>query len=358
MAGPSELNAHVLFLSFLTPDYSRSGVLLNFDSPRVEKHFKKLRPKWTLIIVDLWRLRRTLEADSIVVVMSPCHKIAIVARVILKNRIILDAGWPLTDGALSRHLSVLKKYRILSAYVIDFLAFHSAGIVLLETKEQVQRVHRLFRVPLARLKVSYTSLNETCFKNSSETGEKIDEVKLFINKNPQRLKVLFRGKVNNESGMDNILAAAKLLEQEADFIFVVGAGNSLPELGANCIQIVNVSNSELKAIYSLVDVALGQLSDHPRLKYTIPHKAFEAGYFSKCYLTTLTPGIKEIYQENSICELNQPTAVNLAAALSRIKEESAPKTKQIAINGDYVRKVSQKATNDFFEEILFECIRE
>ncbi len=357
MAVPSELNAHVLFLSFLTPDYSRSSVLLNFDSPRVEKQFKKLRAKWTLVIVDLWRLRRTLEVDSILVVMSPCHKVAIVARVILKNRIILDAGWPLTDGALSRHLSVLKMHRILSSYVIDFLAFLSAGIVLLETKEQIQRVHRLFRVPLARLKVSYTSLNETCFKDSSEMGNKIDEVKLFINKNPQTLKVLFRGKVNNESGIDNILTASKILEQEADFIFVVGAGNQLPELGANCIQIVNVSNSELREIYSLVDVALGQLSDHPRLKYTIPHKAFEAGYFGKRYLTTLTPGIREIYQESSICVLNPPTAVNLAAALSKIKEERAQKTKQTAIYGDYERKVSQKVTNDCFEEILFEYIR-
>ena len=158
--------------------------------------------------------------------------------------------------------------------------------------------------------------------------------------------------------MDNILAASKILEQEADFIFVVGDSNMLSELGANCIQVVNISNDELKEIYSLADVALGQLSDHQRLKYTIPHKAFEAGYFSKCYLTTLTPGIKEIYQESSIYVLNQPTAVSIATTLLRIKTERSSKTKQIAINGDYVRRVSQKVTNDFFEEILFDYIRE
>jgi hypothetical protein len=354
MANSFERSVQLFFVSFLTPDYSRSSVLLNFTSTGVEKQFRKLRNQWWFIGVDFWRLKSELQKDAILVIMSPSHKAAIIARLVVRNTIVLDAGWPLMDGALSRHASVFRIHRVLVAYIIDFLSFHSADLVLLETEKQVQRVQSLFRVPHVKLKVSYTSLNETAFRATSTSSKIVDNLRGFISERPRRVNILFRGKVNNEAGLDHMLAAALLLEEEANFVFLIGTSNSLPKLGANCIVISDVSSSELAEIYSLVDVALGQLSNHPRLRYTIPHKAFEAGYFGKCYITTLTPGILEVYRDTSIYLLDEPITENLVVAIKSFGKEGALKTKQREINEDYVMTSSQGRTNMHFMEILLD----
>ena len=54
-----------------------------------------------------------------------------------------------------------------------------------------------------------------------------------------------------------------------------------------------MSEKELIQLYLKADCCLGQISSNSRLSRTIPHKAFEAGYFGKPYVTVDNAGIRE-----------------------------------------------------------------
>ena len=102
-------NQPLLFLSFLDPNYSRSGVYLN-GIRNEEIEFLNIRNNITGMIADLVKVRKdNAYSNSFVVVMSPCHKMTIFARLFLKQKLILDAGWSLSESTIA-HKSGLKSY--------------------------------------------------------------------------------------------------------------------------------------------------------------------------------------------------------------------------------------------------------
>jgi hypothetical protein len=73
-------------------------------------------------------------------------------------------------------------------------------------------VSRKFLMSPKKLRCVYTGLNELSFQST--------ETRLNTHKQT-RLQVLFRGKINDEAGIENILAATLMLEKEPiDFLIV------------------------------------------------------------------------------------------------------------------------------------------
>ena len=58
------------------------------------------------------------------------------------------------------------------------------------------------------------------------------------------------------------------------------------------------SKSDLAEIFHASFLVLGQMSSHVRLERTIPHKAYEAAFIGKPYLTSRACGILEIFEED------------------------------------------------------------
>jgi hypothetical protein len=143
-----------------------------------------------------------------------------------------------------------------------------------------------------------------------------------------------------------------MLQQEAVFIFLVGKSDTLILKSLNCIVISDVSNDELKDIYSFVDLALGQLSSHGRLRYTIPHKAFEAGYFAKPYISADSPGIREIFSSDSIILLGEISVDSLVFAIRSLQSKNEIDVKSQLIQKQYVKYLSQSVINAKFKEIV------
>ena len=96
----------VLFLSFVGRNYSRSSTILNIDSVALNKKYMEL-PKgmfhWSQAI---YKNRLEIRRSDCVVIMSPCHILTASLKIVGRKPLILDAGWPLTDGHISRKLKI------------------------------------------------------------------------------------------------------------------------------------------------------------------------------------------------------------------------------------------------------------
>jgi glycosyltransferase involved in cell wall biosynthesis len=168
----------------------------------------------------------------------------------------------------------------------------------------------------------------------------------------QGLIVLFRGKVNNESGFEHILEAARILENNVSFILVSGNIDSGLAIPSNTIMLSNLSNLEMSEVYRKSDITLGQLSTHPRLSYTIPHKAFEAGFFAKPYVTSNSGGIRELYGPDCVVLLDNVSGVSIASEINRLKNPETRALLTSKISSRYQEIASQRVINEKFEYLL------
>lgn len=164
--------------------------------------------------------------------------------------------------------------------------------------------------------------------------------------------VLFWGKVNNESGFENICDAARILSNKVTFVFILGERDVLPSDLQNVIKLMNVSSIEMRKIYEMVHVAVGQISVHSRLKYTIPHKAFEAGCFRKAYVTSGSDGIMEIYNDESVFYLSEASPESLSAAILSLTNDEIRNSLEIKIGLRYQRSLSQEEINKEFARLI------
>lgn len=360
MDHPQEQGITVGFFSFVGSNYSRSSTLLNFNSPGIQKRYVHVPAKFLKSINWIFKNRTSFSNLDVLVVMSPCHLLSPVLKIITKKRVILDAGWSLTDGTLSRGFKVRSLYKLPMVAFIDFISLHSANLVLVESILQRDRVKKFYGLPLKKIHVSYTGLDESQFKEDLNLplteGDLVSKLREYVNQN--NLIVLFRGKVNKESGFMNICDAARILTTQATFIFILGDKDDLPNDLKNVIRLSNVSPSEMQEIYAFAHVAIGQISDHPRLKYTIPHKAFEAGYFKKAYVTSGSRGIREIYKEDSALYLSKSDSNSLAEAIITLGNRNIRKTFEDQIWLQYQSSLSQAVINKHFDKLIRDCVNQ
>ncbi len=349
----SPISAQIIyFLSFVGPDYSRSSTLLNFYSKGFEKKYIQADSSMLKIAVMFFKNRRKFESGSVIVVMSPCHKITLCARLFTKSRIILDAGWPLTDGLISRGFSIPNIFRLPILYLVDLTAFYSAHKILVESTSQQLRLIKNFKVNRNKVQVSWTGISERRFENTVDSSENIFRVTKFLDSRKAPIVVLFRGKLNRESGIETILSTAKYLQPDCSFIFLFGSNDHIAINESNCLSIYGASDSDMARIYSMSDIVLGQLSNHPRLNYTIPHKAYEAAFFGKCYITTKSSGILEIMGEKSAYLIENPTAESLSAAIESMKQKNKRLALSLNLKQQYQNRYSQEKINSRFVELV------
>jgi hypothetical protein len=342
----------VLFFSFVGQNYSRSSTILNYESRVFQKKFVQLPVgfiKSTKAIIS--KIQEIRTADYLVV-MSPCHIITPILKLLSRKQVVLDAGWSLTDGQLSRGLSFRNVIKLVQIYSIDFLAFHSARKIIVESEIQRIRTSRIFLIPKRNIEVNFTGLDESAFVGNSHDSERLQDLDKKLEALGLSTTVLFRGKINNESGILNILDAASRLEERAAFIIVCGKNDVLLKLPPNVILLSDLTSDELKLVYQKSDLTLGQISNHPRLNYTIPHKAFEAGFFAKAYLTANTTGIRELYDPDSICLIDDVSGSGLAAEIDKVSDATVRSEFARRIRIDYDDKASQEVLNSQFELIL------
>ena len=344
----------VLFLSFVGKNYSRSSTILNIDSVALNKKYMELPRGVLQWIKAIYKNRNYIRRFDYLVVMSPCHILSTPIKIVSRRPVILDAGWSLTDGHISRGLKFTQALKLPSIMLIDFISFHFADIVLVESKAQFKRINRLFCVNKLKLRVQFTGLNESSFNSKEPPSKLILGIRKRIEEIGFQVVVLFRGKINRESGFENILSAAQILKHSVIFLFVVGKNDVVLESPKNVVIISEITENEIMHIYKLCDISIGQVSNHQRLNYTIPHKAFEAGFFAMPYITADSVGVREYLSQDSAIFLSDTSSESLVKAINYLSNRNILQAHAKSINLNHSKVASQKLLSEKFDLILLD----
>ena len=264
------------------------------------------------------RERKNIKQFSNVVVMSPSHSLVLLIVILTGRRPILDAGWSLTESTLIRSSGFRSLVKIPKSYLIDLFVFHFSRKVFLESNEQVDFVAKKFGVSRKKLSRLFTGVNEKIFESNCSNLSTVDSDKAATD---GKFTILFRGKNNQEAGLDCILRAAEILKyEEVQFLIATDFMNKDIYIPPNVEIFTNrLSEVEMVKFYSISDLCLGQISSNPRIERTIPHKAFEALYFSKCYLTLPSKPILELLPiASERASLKNPEPADLAKEIQRL----------------------------------------
>jgi len=283
------------FITSYKIDYSRSGVLLSYLSKKDLVAGVIKFNSWKSLFIFASQILKANKKTDYYIIMNPSQFLTPVVRILTNKKIILDSGWPLTEKSRSRKIATTEKVQRSKSWIIDFVSIHLANLVLLESQLQKERTSRRFKISRNKLEVSLTGVDEEAFLLSAH-GEKLPG---------EKFKVGFRGRYNLEAGLE-VLAKTTLLCNDQDISFLVLSPN-IPnhiKFGENT-DIKNkifASKDKMADLLNSCDVLLGQLSDHPRLSVTIPHKAYEAAVMGKPYLTARATGIQEFLAEGAEAE--------------------------------------------------------
>jgi len=281
----------IIFLTIGEPGYSRSWTYFN-GARKLGANVEFIEIESSALVNQFLALRKRLSRKYVYVVMSPSQYLVTFVRIFLGRKVILDAGWSLFEGTvLARKRYGVFGLLVLKTYLIDFVSSHLATKVVVESKNQAKFYSKIFLVNRRKIAVLYTGVDEDSLKDT------FSQIQLPNFYNNSKI-VLFRGKYNQESGIEVIAAATKLLVSEDVTFWILCPGLPMHiEFSKNTYvnRTYVQAQSEISAIYRSAQLTVGQMSGERRLSRTIPHKAFESAYLSKPSITAGNSGIRELF---------------------------------------------------------------
>jgi glycosyltransferase involved in cell wall biosynthesis len=340
-----------VFITFDRADYSRSSVYL--DGLRSRGYLPtviELKMKGIKRYSELRRaLKKIKNNNAVYVIMNPCHVLTPFVRILVGNFVVLDAGWPLLDGLITREVNSKFSVLKLKTFFIDYFAAHFASLILLETNEQVKHYSRKFLVSRDKCNVLFTGVNEIKFTRANRDEIKIHET------NASNFKVFYRGQHTPLAAIEILAETSFLLENyNIDFeIFSPGLPKDIVFSAKSSVDREYQKNLDaISKSFMESSLVIGFLSFHKRLSRTIPHKAFEAAFFGKPYLTVDSIGISEFLESGIdaiFIESNNPKDLAVKILyLSKHKEELAELARNI--HSKYLVLSSQEVlTNEFIK---------
>jgi glycosyltransferase involved in cell wall biosynthesis len=335
------------FITSYETDYSRSGVLLSFLSKKELVSEVIKFNSWKSLIKFALQIFKANGKTDYYIIMNPSQFLTPIVRLLTFKKIILDSGWPLTEKSRAKSISTKEKLQRAKSWAFDFVSMHLANVVLLESELQKERVSYKFKVNKKKLEVSLTGVDEEVF------GQRVIEKETI----GEKFLVGFRGRYNLEAGLE-ILAATTHLCANKGISFLVLTSNIPANIKFNENTILRnkpySSKEEIAILLNSCDVLLGQLSDHPRLNFTIPHKAFEAALIGKPYLSARASGIQEFLVEGIEAEyFDAGDPVDLFRKIEKLKADNEYRNMLSEnISKKYKTIASEKVIGDNFLKLI------
>ncbi len=338
-----------IFVSFYDSGYSRSGALLHGLAKVRKTKFHKIQGMNPLSAFKLvWKYRKT--EPKIYVVMSPNQYFSVILRFFTCSDIILDSGWSLYESELSRQGQKKNRLRLLKLWTIDYLASLTATKILVESDRQKRFYVRKFKVKEKKVFVGLTGFNEGRMEAIRNVELQKRVLDLGINKN--KPIILFRGKTNQEAGLEvliqNLVAGAL-----NNFLTVIVTDKGLAtseNLDSTIVFTDFLNDAEIAEIYRVSDIALGQLSRHKRLENTIPHKIFEAAYFGVPIVSADSQPLRDVFGDTGIKYFAGGSPSDFQQAIFQAISDIGFKESGLNLRKIYDSKLSvMKLTENFLE---------
>ena len=271
--------------------------------------------KW----LGLWRRHRALkESYDFILVGYLSNLVVPLARLLSRRPMIFNAGNSMYEGAvLDRGDYGAWSPRRYLIWLIDFLAFHAAHLVLVESGEQKKFLRRKFLVPPKKMAVLFAGADDAVFAPDTAI------------KKADTFTVLFRGWLVPATGVASVLSAAALLKNENINFRIIGRGpltawvkDKIRTERLSHVELITefLPEAELHRQMLACHLMLGQFANHPRLERTIQNKTFEALALGLPYITRDSPSNRELLADGENCLFAKPAdAADLAAKILSLK---------------------------------------
>ncbi len=249
------------------------------------------------------------------------------ARLLTRRKIVWNAGNSWYETAiLDRAIHRLFSLAAFAIWCVDFLAFHSADLIILESAAQKRYISKQFWVKEGKLAVVYTGADETVFHPDPTVAKN----KTFT--------VIFRGMFLPATGVEFVIEAARLLKNEDVNFRLIGWGEPLQGKIKKMIAGYNLSRVYLTTVFMPADelrrnmlsahVMLGAFGNNERLERTIQHKTFEALALGMPYITRDSESNRELLTDGVNVRFVPPADPKaLAAAIMALKNDASLREK-------------------------------
>ncbi len=328
----------LIYLTYTRPDYSLNSVCLKGlreNGVEVLDFHVKNRGVSGFIKALSFYSHNSKNTDALIIGCdSPA--LAIFIRPFCGKKMIYNAVMSVYERLIiSRELA--SKYSFKAAYywLLDFIAVHFANLTLVESDHQVDFFKKIFKLSGEKIYRSYIGVDEDKFFYDSS----IPKFPAFT--------VLFRGTLMPEAGAEYVIQAAKILENQNIKFIMHGGGMLLgkiikliEEAKPKNLEFISdfFSYEELRMLMQKCHLSLGQLSDHPRLIRTIPHKAYESLALKLPYLTASNRGILELLKAGDNCIICEPANAKSLAEKILWAKNNPQELEKISQNGHLLFK--------------------
>lgn len=267
--------------------------------------------RWLAAQWRLWQRRAELGPADMLLVTYPGHLDMPLARLLAwyhRKPLIFDPGLSLYDTAVGdRQLFAPKSWHGYACRWLDRLALALADRVLADTAIQADYLATLGHIPRERLAVVPLGADDDHFRSAggpSVGGE-----------------ILFYGRMIPLHGVEVVVAAAKLLEDEPGCQFhLVGEGQvPIADLLAhsaptNVRWTPELPYDDLPAAIDAAAICLGIFGTSDKAVRVVPHKVYEAAAMGKAIVTADTPAIEQSFA-TEVVRVPAGDPATLAAAI-------------------------------------------
>lgn len=255
----------------------------------------------------------------------------------------------IVDRGLSEKKNVFAKL----LFYLDKFSFKMADLIILDTNEHINYICDLFNLNKNKFKRVWVGADEDVFYPSGSSPDKERLGGVF--------NVLFIGKYIPLHGIEYIIKAAKLLENEKDVQFKIIGSGQLDEEVMNLRKELNIKNidfiewveyNELVNDINKADVILGIFGGTNKSLRVIPNKVFQAIACKKAVITGDSLAIRELFtRRKNILLCENRNAESLKSTILELKDDSELRD-EIAEGGHEVfrdnsmcKKIGEKVMN-------------
>ena len=312
----------VCYFGSYDPEYSRNRVLIKgLRQSGVEVIEIRDRTSSIFRYLKLFLKYLKMQKDfDIMIVGFPGQEMMFLARLLTRKLIIFDAftshygGYILDRGYYSKHGLHAAYYRFM-----DTWSCRLADKVLLDTQAHIDFFMREFHLPPQKFERLFVGTDTDIF-HPRESLRVSDAFRVY-----------FHGHYIPLQGVETIIRAAKLLENEGVSFKLIGRGQTYQanqelarESGIKNIQFVgNVPYPELADNMAEADVCLGIFGSTSKTSLVIPNKLFEAIAMKKPVITADTPAVRELLNDFSAVLVKTHDPEALADGILKLKNDEA-----------------------------------
>ena len=301
-----ENKIRICYFGIFNPDFSRNKIYIS-GLKACGVHIIECRDRSSRFM-KYWRLfkkHQSIRNDyDVMVVGYPGQTMAVFAKFLSKKKVVLDALCSLYEAEVISRNSVRRfSLRGMKIWLIDFFAYLFADIIFVETEAQKQFFVKKFFVNPNKIAVVYTGADDSLFYPDPSIKKRY------------KFTAVFRGRFLPEAGVDVIIKATKILENNGVNFLIIGSGLLDKEISSLIsaikpknlsVESRHLSFDEMRNLILSCHINLGQFSNHERLERTIPHKAFESLALGLPYITARSKGISEILKDGMNCLMVNP----------------------------------------------------